>query len=278
MIRRFAFAAAGAVLAASSLASCATFSDQNAAARVGSIELSRDDVESLLGIDTTDPTASVPNDVSGDEVRVALTKWIKVALLESAVGAKSSTDIASPTNLDMRLSQGQTDYAATAESGDGGRSKYEAGLPDTTLVCLGAIPVADATAADVVQQALTGGLSFADAATKYSTDPTLASNGGVVPGQNGDECVAAANVTAPIIEALSGLAPGTPVTVTLDTLTAVVELRPYDELNQASKDLIARAGMSAEAYVALISSADVYVDPYYGYWDAATASVLPLAG
>ena len=28
----------------------------------------------------------------------------------------------------------------------------------------------------------------------------------------------------------------------------------------------------------LVSSADVYVDPRYGYWDPETASVLPLGG
>jgi len=273
-----------ALVATATLASCSTFSDNDAVARVGDVELSRDDVDVLLDLEepatpATDTDGSVlpqPTAVSGDEMRSALTKWIRVALLETKVDARTDDEIASPTDLDSRLSQGQSDFAMA--TGDAGRTAYEQGVNGSETVCLAAIPVDNADAVTEVMDAINGGMSFADAAAQYSTDPDLAKNGGVILGSDGGECLPKDNLNTQIVDALDGKAVGTPVPVTLDTFSAVIELRPYDEIGDDAKRLIARAAIPEDAFVSLIADADVYVDPYYGYWDAATASVLPLGG
>jgi hypothetical protein len=76
VIRRTAVAAL-ALVAAATLSSCATFTDNANAARVGDVELPRDDLEryvhdALEARDSTDP----PEEASGDIYRTVLGGWI----------------------------------------------------------------------------------------------------------------------------------------------------------------------------------------------------------
>ena len=120
-----------------------------------------------------------------------------------------------------------------------------------------------------VLAAITAGTSFADAAKQFSTDTTLAQNGGVVLDQNGAECLSSSTVNSTIVEVLGKLPVGLPAAVDLGTLTAVVAIRPFNTLKPESQQLVAAQ--------AIVAKASVYVDPRYGRWDPVSASVVPLS-
>ena len=294
MIRRLALAAC-AVLATTSLASCATFSDNRTAARVGDVELSQDDIDELLGLAPAGQTASTdpaspdaagadPLDalgeqtgrVPGDELRAQLSRWIQVALIESQLEGTSEVALGSVEGLDERLDAGL--QSLVESNPDGGRELYERGLPETAGVCLGAIPVETPEDAQAALSAIQSGTTFADAAAEFSIDPGLAGNGGVVLDPNGAECFPSTDLHPDILAVLDGLTPGTPAIAQLPGLIAVVQQRPYDDLQDDSRLLLAQYGVATAMLPDLVDSADVYVDPMYGYWDAETASVLPLGG
>lgn len=100
-VRRLALATC-AVLAAAGLSSCSTFSDSDAAARVGDVELSASDAQAfvegnlelavqqqqsaLSPDDTTVVTA--PAMVSGDQMRSFLSEWIAYAAIEQLLASE----------------------------------------------------------------------------------------------------------------------------------------------------------------------------------------------
>ena len=77
-------------------------------------------------------------------------------------------------------------------------------------------------------------------------------------------------------EALQGVPVGQPIVANLGTFSAVLMLRPYDELLPESKSLIANATVSQDQLDAMVDGADIYVDPRYGRWDPETGTVVTL--
>ncbi len=243
------------------LSACATFNRNDVAAQVGDRSLSTEGAQALAAADA--------QPASGDQLRQQLTKWIRVTVLEASVGTAPPASPPTAADLDVRLGQ-----AIKTIAGDEAETMYESGLAGSPIVCLAAIPVETIDAANNVLTVLASGTSFADAASQFSTDPTFAQTGGVVTSEDGNECYS--TVTPVVAAALTGASVGQPVAADLDTFSAVLVLRPFDELKPESQSLIASASISQDQLDAILDGAKIYVDPRYGRWDPEADSVVPL--
>ena len=238
------------------LSSCATFNRNDVAARVGGQTISANDLQLLAAADGKSTV--------GEQLRYELTTWVRVSAIETFTGTAAPAGPLTAEQITAR-----TQKAIGLIDGARGKALYESGFRGSPYICLAAIPVQSTDDATTVMAALSSGTSFADAARQYSTDATLASTGGVVNDQDGSECFATATVSSAVADALKAVPLGTPAVVDLVTLTAVVALRPFDTLQPASQQLTAAQAIAADA--------SVYIDPRYGRWDPASASVVPLS-
>ena len=266
MNRRSASVAAVIVIVAITLttvSSCATFNRNDVAAQVGDRSLSAKAVEQL-----TAPTGRP----TGDQLREQLTKWIRVSVLEASTGTAAPTTAPTAADLDARLSQ-----ALLTIAGDKAKTAYEAGVNGSPLICLAAITVATIDDANRVLTTVNSGTSFSDAAHLFSTDADSRDIGGVVKDQSGNECLDPGTVNLPpLITALKDAIVGQPLAAELGTFSAVLMLRPFEDLLPASRASIARATVSQDQLDALVAAAKIYVDPRYGRWDPATGAVVTL--
>lgn len=259
MIRRLPlalFLLAGAGL----LASCSTFDRSDTAAVVGGVELSKADLSTLSGGST-----------DGDQLRSVINRWIQATILGADVAGVTSMD-------DLSAVTGEAVTMAVAPLSDEARAVYETGL-DSPLVCLRAIPLDEDTSADEVLAALDAGQSFADAASTFAVDPSLAEGGGVLTDQSGNECFPTTGLTPELVEAMTdaGAEVGTPVAVELATVSAVILLRPWEEFPATQMGGLVPDQLKS-LMTDLVDGSDVWVDSRYGAWDAATASVVAPAG
>ncbi|HEY4608311.1 MAG TPA: hypothetical protein VIH06_03885, partial [Ilumatobacteraceae bacterium] len=243
--------AIAAAVALSTLSSCATFNRNDTAAEVGDRTLTQQEVQQLAG-------GSKDSPATGDALRDELTKWIRVAVIEDEVGTAQPTTPSSSEELDTRLSA-----AISALGADKAQSTYETGLGASPIVCLAAITVANIDDANKALAAINSGTSFADAAHQFSTDTAIAAAGGIVKGRDGNECIAPNTVNPAVTTALKDTPVGEPIAADLGTFAAVLLLRPYDELSDASKKLIASASVPQTQLDAVVDSADIFVDPRY---------------
>ncbi len=261
--RRSAQTVIAALLSLLTLSSCATFNRNDVAAKVGDRSLSSKTVESLA---STGGAAA-----TGDQLREQLTKWIRVTVLEASNGTAAPSTPPTSADLDSRLSQ-----AISTIAGDKARTTYESGLSGSPVICLAAITVNNIDDANNVLATVNNGTPFADAARQFSTDTVIAQAGGIVKGQDGSECIDPGTVNTAVTAALKDVPVGQPIAADLSTFSAVLMLRPYDELLSESKSLIARAAVPQEQLDAIVGAANIYVDPRYGRWDAASGSVVTL--
>ena len=262
--RSTALVTASALFASISLSSCSTFNRNDLAAKVGDRSLTAKEVEALAA---TGGAAA-----AGDALRQELTTWIRVAVLESSSRTAAPTTPLTTGDLDTRLTK------AVAEIGRGtARSVYEKGLAGSPLICLAAISVASIDDANTALSALQSGTSFADGARQFSTDGAKDS-GGVVTDSNGNECLdpTTASINPAVLTALKGIPVGQPIALDLGTFSAVLMLRPYDELRPESQSAIASATVTQSQLDGIVDAADIYVDPRYGRWEATSASVVTL--
>ncbi len=255
---------ASALVALISLTSCSTFNRNDMAAKVGDRSVSAKEVEALAA---TGGTAA-----AGDALRQELTTWIRVAVLERSSGTAEPATPSTTGDLDARLTK-----AIAAIGRDGARAAYETGTGGSPLICLAAITVASIDDANNVLTTLQSGTSFADAARQFSTDAVIKEAGGVVKDANGNECLDPTTVNPAVTAALKDAAVGQPIAADLDTFSAVLMLRPYDELLPESQISIASASVTQEQLNAIVDAADIYVDPRYGRWDPASGSVVTLS-
>lgn len=270
MIRR-SLLAATALVAALALSSCATFTDNANAARVGGVELP---VSALAAMtEGADATATTDGAIAGDLARSTITKWIRVVVLETENGVPAE-QAASTENLDSRLDAALDELAAN--NTDGAKDVYDAGPTTSGLVCLAVIPVASADDTAPVMDALAGGTSFADAAAQFSTDEGLAASGGVVTSDDGTECFPAGQLTPDFAGPATSNPVGEPFVVDTDQLHIVMVVRPFDDLSDKAKTDVARTVNNSTLLPTLVNGADVHVDSRYGYWDTTTAEVRPL--
>jgi hypothetical protein len=209
----------------------------------------RNDVAARVGnrsITTAAARALVTPDAqhtSGDLLRQQLTAWIKLDVLDEQQA----------------------------------KAAYEKGLAGSPSVCLAAIPVATFAETTAVLAALQSGMSFADAARQFSGNAALAASGGIVPAPDGSECMAASALTPNVAAALKTTPVGQPIAADLGTFSAVLLLRPYDQLSFDTRSVVAAASVSQEQLAVSLASAHIYVDPRYGRWNPETLSVVPLS-
>jgi len=236
-VATLAIAAAGMILS-----SCATFNRNDVAARVGDHELTAKAAQALI----------TPNDQQtvGDQLRIKLTEWIRADVMAT------------------RLAQPEFEHQV--------RALYEKGLGGSPAVCLAAIPVASLDATEPIMTALQSGTSFSDAAHQFSGSAELADSGGIVAGPDGGECMAPDALAATVADALQSTPVGQPLAADLDTFSAVLLLRPYDELSAESRASVAAASIGESQLASLYADARIYVDPRYGRWNPISQSVEPL--
>ena len=257
-MNRRAVLLAAALVSASALSSCASV-DSSTVARVGDQKLSHEELAMLTDEST-----------SGDAARTAIGNWLSLAIFGG-----DTEGITSPDELDARAQAASMALAGPhlAE----GKALYDQGFGVAPLLCLGVIPLAAGTDPATVLAEIAGGTSFADAAAKYSADPTLAQAGGNYTSQNGDECVAESALNPDVISLFvdAGVGVGAPATVNYNDADLVVQLRPFDTLNETDQARMTASLVAGDLRAAL-AEADVWVDPRYGWWDPANNAVRPI--
>jgi hypothetical protein len=256
--RRFVLAA-GLLAAVASLSSCSTFNRSDAAAEIHGEQLTRAELTQL--------SAGVTD---GDQVRSTITKWLQLGVLGG-----DTANIGSSSELDARTQAAITKISAPHM--EAAKLNYEKGLAGAPLLCLRAIPVAPPTTTDEVLTALASGVSFADAAKKYSSDPSLAANGGLIADQNGQACLDPTKLNASLLDMLKAnkAKPGTPVAIAFNNQKIVVLLRPFDDLSSSEKTAFAQKELAADLQHRL-SASKVFVSSRFGRWDAQSATVVAL--
>jgi hypothetical protein len=260
VIRRSALAA-GLLLAGLAASSCSTFDRASSVAEVSGVKLSRTDLAALTGTDAG----------SGAAARGQITKWLTLGVLGGDVAG-----ITSASDLTARLGTAETSLAAPFM--DSAKSQYVKGLDGSPILCLRAIPLAATNSPDTVLAELKAGTSFADVATKYSADATLAQSGGIVPGDTqGSECLAPKTLNADLLKLLTDAKAvvGTPVVVDFQGTKIIFLLRAFDELPEINKDSLVASDIQA-VVSKQIAAAKIYVNPQYGKWDAKSLNVVAL--
>lgn len=254
MIRRLGFVpgvcAAATLVAVVGLSACDKFEPNETAATVNGHEISLEQLDELTD-GNDDPAVR----------RAALTAWIQVVavsedpgelLSEEALAAQR--DVIIPPLIES--TQEET------------KLQYEQGVDGSPLLCMAVIPLAAETDSATVLVALDAGTSFAELATQYSEDPSLAESGGVIE-VDGAECLPTDQWNAELLTLLAdaNVKVGTPDVIILNDAEVVVLLRPFDELNDASKTQLAQGPVS-NALLELYKAADVEVHESIGVWDS----------
>lgn len=218
---------------------CTTFSDNDAVARVGDVELTRDDFDERLielGVGAADVVPLEP-------VRDEIGTWINEQLV---------------ADIDLG-------------------ALYDQGAAASGVVCLSAIVVEEEATADAALLQLTDGAAFADVFTENNLDESLEPTTGAIPCLGPQDI--ADNAATPFVAAGAALGPDTPFAAAplLDTAGGVfgwvvLSFRSFDELDATEVDGL--AGLVDVSGAA--GDADVYVDPRYGTFDRDTGTVVGL--
>ncbi len=245
MNRRLPLALSVAAIAALA-AGCSTFSDSDNVARVGDTALTSDEFQAQL------TEAGAPSDqlLPADAVRAQITSWI-----QEQVAADDSTGI-------------DADEAAAL---------YDAGIASGGTACISGIVVEDRDTAERIAGDLADGADFAELLAAENLDPSLGDVGGDVG------CIAASQVEEAadieFVQVAASLSADNPVDISPlvdpqgnEFAWVVLAFRPFAELSPADVDTVTTAIDSANR----LATADVFVDPRYGTFDAATGQVVAL--
>jgi hypothetical protein len=221
-------------------AGCTTFSDSDAVARVGDVELGRDEFEDRL----EDLGATDDDVLALDPVRAEITTWIQLQLV------------------------GSEELAAI----------YDAGPDESGVTCFSAIVVEDEPTAVAVQTELEDGAAFDEVFVRENLDPSLAEAVGALPCITAEDIEASADVAFVAVGVtLNAENPfGTaPVADTTGATVAWVTLafRSFDELSEEDVVFVTRTIGTLEG---ADPDVDIYVDPRYGVWDTLRSQVVPL--
>lgn len=219
---------------------CTTFSDSDAVARVGEVELTRDEFDATLA------ELGVTGDdvVPLDPVRAEITRWINEQLV---------ADI---------------DVAAL----------YDAGAPSSGVACVSAIVVEDQATADDALSELDGGADFVEVFSANNVDQSLVATDGDIPCLSPEDIVNNAAST-PFVAVAATMSPDEPHAVAplLDTTGeefawVVLSFRSFDDLAETEVEQLAGViDVSAAA-----ADTDIHVDARYGTFDPETGTVVGL--
>jgi hypothetical protein len=285
------------LLLAGAATGCSTFSDNDAAARVGDFELSQDELGDLLAgaTPTTLPDTDPADDPgpSAETARTLLSIWILTRSLEidlaaqgqtisaeaiaDATSAFSAQDPRSWAQVPVDLQNLQVEHQAavatwsalelSTPSDDELRSRYDAGTDESGVVCSSHILVeTEEEARDILDQ-LDGGADFAELAASESIDSSSGPNGGALP------CDLTGNFeTAYVpefVEAALAAQIGEPVgPVQSEFGYHVVMLRPSDQVDPG--ELATLYTDPQLRFQRVANGLDIYVDPRFGSFNPTT--------
>jgi hypothetical protein len=278
---------------------CSTFSDNDAAARVGEFELSQDELGDLV-IGATPTTTTQPgtepvdeSGASAETARNLLNIWILTKIVEAdlaargesvspqaiadVTGALAAQDPQSWAAIPVELQNLQVEQRAAVEawtalevpppSDDELRALYDTGTGESGIVCGAHILVATEAEAQGILDRLEGGDDFAELAASESTDAASGANGGNLPCASTTEFEG--TYVPEFVDAALAAEIGEPFgPVRSEFGYHVIVLRPSDQVDPAElaalyTDTSARFQRAAAAF-------DVYVDPRYGSFNPVT--------
>ena len=241
---------ATALLAVAGLSACKRYEANEAAATVNGHEISLNQLSELVA-GNEDPAV----------LRAALTAWIQVVAVSEDPGELLTEDALAARRSVIIPPLIESTQAET-------KALYEQGLDGGSALCLAVIPLAADVASATVLEALESGASFAQLATEFSEDPSLVETGGVIAVE-GQECLPLEQWNAELISLLTeaDAQVGEPGVIILNDAEVVVLLRPFDDLSDDSKILLAQGPVS-QALLKLYNAADVTVNESIGTWDS----------
>lgn len=241
--RRFSLVLSVAAIASLTVG-CTTFSDSNNVARVGDATLTNDDFEALL----TEIGAPTDQLLPADAVRAQITSWIQEQVAADVDGGVDADEAA---------------------------SLYDDGIASSGTMCISGIVVDSNDTANRVAGDLTSGADFDELFAAENLDQTLAD--GDIGCITSDQIAEAVDVE--FVQVAAALSTENPVGVSplQDTegnefAWVVLSFRPFAELNPADAATVTATISDASR----LATADVFVDPRYGTFDAATGQVVAL--
>ena len=243
--RRFSLVLSVAAIAALTTG-CATFSDSSNVARVGDATLTDADFQTQL----TELGAPADQLLPAEAVRAQITTWI-----QEQVAAEDTAGV----------------------SADEAAERYDDGIESSGTVCVNGIVVEERDTATRLAEELTGGADFASLFAAENLDPSLGDSGGDVGCITSDQINEAGDVEFVRVAATLSADNPTDISPLLDEqgnefAWVVLSFRSFDELTPTDAAAVATAIDSAER----LATVDVFVDPRYGTFDAATGQVVPL--
>ncbi len=225
---------------------CATFSDSSNIARVGDATLTDDDFQAQL----TELGAPSDQLLPGDSVRAQISTWIGEQLADADSPTVSVEDAA---------------------------AIYDVGIGSSGTACISGIVVETRDTAARVADDLRAGSDFAELLATENLDASLGDTGGDVGCITSDQLAGAGDIEFVQVAA----------TLSADNLVdtaplfdqqgnefawVILAFRPFAELAPADVATVTAAIDST----ARLATADVFVDPRYGTFDAATGQVVAL--
>ena len=274
------------LIAATLAAGCTTFSDNDAAARVGEDELSDEMLEELVGLVPDPQTGTVGEPTDGNAVRNALTFWVQAKALDSMIvgnGVEVSDDTVDNATQQAsaqvtgftELSSGSQDFlvgyfASSAVTDqlpgldDAEKAEYyDQGMEESGIACVSQILVETREEAlDVIAELDAGG-DFPTIAQERSIDTGSGALGGVLP------CTFITSFETqyvpPFVEASRTAVIGVATDpVESDFGFHVIRVRTFDEV---SDELGGYFDSPDFAVATALDSLDIYVNPRYGTLD-----------
>ncbi len=225
---------------------CATFSDSNNVARVGDATLTSDEFQTQL----TELGAPSDQLVPAEALRAQITTWIQEQVAADAGDELGADEVA---------------------------QRYNAGIDASGTVCTNGIVVEEQDTATRVADELTAGADFATLLAAENLDPSLGEAGGDIGCITNDQVAEASDVE--FVQVVAALSADNPVDTAplFDQLGnefawVVLEFRAFDALSPTDADTVTTTIEAA----ARLADADVYVDPRYGTFDAASGQVVAL--
>ena len=270
-----------AVAATAVLSGCATFTDNDVAARVDTTELSESQLASLL--QESAAAAGQPDDVdrvSGGNIAGLLNNFVLHEVLGAQLAA-AGVDV-SPLGDDLTLeslNEATTNVINTWQEAPAIRPTddeieawYNSGPLAANLVCSAHILVETEDEANAAIARLDAGEAFGDVAADVSTDTVSAINGGALPCS--DVQTFAGDFIPEFVEAALDAEIDVPVgPIESQFGYHVIRLRPLDDVSAAELDDLLQQPSVRFGFAA--RGADVYINPRYGAFDPASG-VVPL--
>jgi len=281
------------LLLAGAATGCTTFSDNDAAARVGEFELSQDQLGDLMIAATPGAEPDEQRELSGETARGLLNTWILTKVLEvdladqgqsvsaeaiaDATGAFAAQDPDGWATTPVALQDLQVEQQAAitiwsalevpTPSDDELRSFYDAGTDESGVVCSAHILVETEAEALAILDQLEGGADFAELAASESIDTGSGANGGDLP------CDRTINFEGSYVPEFAEAALAVDVGETVGPVQSqfgyhVIQLRPPDRVDPA--ELATLYADTTIRFQRVAEAVDIYVDPRFGSFNSAS--------